>query len=120
MLRPCALTRMCHLCALQREAKLISPGELLVVSCPQSHCTANLDPWTRGKSDAVIVRGEWATSVHERYLHGAGGSPSSGFIAMVVALAMARDMGGTLDVYGFGACKRCGKYNVRDEIIKLR
>ena len=97
---------------LQRTAGVISPSEVLIVTCPQDHCEGQHD-WGVGDNTAFYVSGAWASEVHSEQLAGAGSAPSSGFMAITVALAIAKDLGATVDVYGFGGCPRCGKYFVR-------
>ena len=88
---------------------MISPDEVLIVTCPQAQCTGSYDA---GENAAFIVNGDWASTVHTDQLGGAGTAPSTGFLAIAVALALAKDLRATVDVFGFGGCPRCGKYFV--------
>ena len=88
----------CYSHIVQREKGQIAPGELLMATCPWYPCTPTIDAYTQGDNKLVIVNGDWVGHIHALFLYSLGG-PSSGFVAMMVALAVARELGGTLEVY---------------------
>ena len=57
-----------------------------------------IDTYTQGDNKAVNVNSDWVRHIHSLFLYSLG-TPSSGFVAMFVAIALARELGGTLDVY---------------------
>ena len=63
---------------------------------------------------ALSVEGGWVRELHQSILAGAGHFPSTGFIALSVAVAVSRELTSTgkptvIHVYGFGSCGACGK-----------
>ena len=62
-----------------------------------------------GNNAAVVVNTSFMEKVHgalafERHW------PSTGFLALVIGLAVGRHIGARVSVYGFGACVPCNKY----------
>ena len=53
----------------------------------------------------------WRDALHARLLHHHGHEPSTGFIALGLAIALAQHAGASPpSVFGFGACVPCSKY----------
>ena len=74
------------------------------------------DPFfsTDGRPTLRISAG-WVRALHQDILQGAGNAPSTGFIGIAVAVALAQAVPSNgrnvVSVYGFGACPICGKYS---------
>ena len=56
------------------------------------------DAYMQGDNKLALVNGNWVARIHAMFLQNSGESPSSGFVAMMVAVALARELGGTLAV----------------------
>jgi len=79
-------------------------GELLLWTGDKQH------PPPRGLS-ALTVDRAWVGLLHRTQLSLAGVGPSTGFVAMAVAVALAQRLGlRAVSLYGFGGCARCPKY----------
>ena len=65
-----------------------------------------------GRTNSLVtIEGEWAAGLHQVQLEGKGAWPSTGFVALAMAVALARDVGAAPpSVFGFGACEPCPKY----------
>ena len=97
----------------------ITPGEILVLTTPNSHMGA--PEWERfrkaelGKLGShhqlVAISNPWAASLRHHLLDDKGEFPSTGFVALAVTLALARSVGAPpVSVLGFGTCPPCGRY----------
>ena len=98
-----------------REKGLLAKDELIVQGL--EHMWA--DPYfsTHGRP-SLRISAAWVRALHQDILNGAGDAPSTGFIGVAVALALARAVPphgrgarNIVRVYGFGACPICGKYS---------
>lgn len=98
----------------QRSNGVLAPGEVLVVTCPHWNCRAYPDRlrYELGDNPAFFVDSPWADAVHDVQLWSAGEAPSTGFMAIAFAVAIAGQLNATVDVYGFGRCQECSKYYV--------
>ncbi|KAL1527140.1 hypothetical protein AB1Y20_015822 [Prymnesium parvum] len=107
--RTTGLVRVCWAGGLAAAVRrnVISDGELIImVPDPEEH-----EDGSRARHPSVVVKHEWVDALHASLLSGEGLSPSTGFIGLCLALAIAQDMQGSVHAYGFGACPRCGKYD---------
>ena len=99
--------------ALQRA--IMTPAESLVLTCPYS-TTCNWPQWAHLLDDNIRSRAAlhpaWPERLHRVVLRDAGIYPSTGFIAIALAVAIAqvRNLTAPPSVFGFGACPTCGKY----------
>ena len=77
---------------------------------PSNHPSNNLRDWSHYRANPVVVLSHhWIGNLHQAALSGAGSWPSTGFIALALALALS-SRGKRVSAYGFGACRGCGKY----------
>lgn len=77
-------------------------------------------------SSFTAVRKEWMQRVHDVLIqsaiqnnhplkdHPGGDWPSTGFLALAVALAIGRHIGAQVSVFGYGACAPCNRYYACD------
>lgn len=91
------------------DRHLLAPNEFVLRIHPGGE--ANCDWFDVGGRRSMCVRTEWTRDVYSRVLESFGGWPSTGFVGLAVAVALAQEVGGVnVNVYGFGACRPCGKY----------
>jgi hypothetical protein len=89
-------------------AKGVIRGDELII---QNIKTTSADPaFSTGGRPTLKLSAGWVKRVHRNQLYHAGTQPSTGFIGLAVATAVANEVGGTVSVYGFGPCHYCGKY----------
>ena len=103
-------TRMYHFG--DKRTRLAGEHEMVVRTSPTGK-----DTWfDTGTHPAVTMHGRWASDVvHHRILGRAGSFPSTGFLALCIAVAVARSLTAEgrptiVHAYGFGGCAPCGKY----------
>jgi hypothetical protein len=89
------------------EKGLLMPEELVIQNVKNLQADPAFD--TKGHP-AVRVAASWVRQLKHDLLNDAGSQPSTGFVGLAMAVAVARDIGGSVSVYGFGACRPCGKY----------
>ena len=83
--------------------------------CP---CRTNGPVWSGNNTSVQAV---WMQEVHnmlQRFVELTGATglagefwPSTGFLALAVALAVGKNIGAAVGVYGFGRCDSCVKYD---------
>ena len=77
---------------------------------PSNHPSNTLRDWSHYRANPVAVLSHhWIDNLHRAALSGAGSWPTTGFIALALALALSSS-GKRVSAYGFGACRGCGKY----------
>ena len=97
----------------------ITAGETLVLTNPNRWMgNADWNDWRDGQYLGDLGRGhklvalesDWVQTTHQQELQGVSEWPSTGYVAMAFALALAIDVGAPPpSVYGFGACAPCPK-----------
>ena len=90
-----------------RDAHVLHSGEIIIQNVRNLEDDA--DYWV-DEHPTVHLAASWVKMLHEDLLDGTGDLPSTGFVGLAVAVAMAQEVGGNVSVYGFGACQGCGKY----------
>ncbi len=91
---------------------LLAPQELAIRTCPEAGCTPKFD--TQGHP-VVTLSAAWANAIHRDILRSAAWTPSTGFLGLAMAMAVAQALTSegtptTVHVYGFGPCRPCAKY----------
>jgi hypothetical protein len=90
----------------------LAPQELAIRTCPEAGCTPKFD--TQGHP-VVTLSAAWANALHRDMLGSAASTPSTGFLGLAMAMAVAQALTSegtptTVHVYGFGPCQPCAKY----------
>jgi hypothetical protein len=95
------------------------PGDPRMSPSNHGSLWTTLRDWSHYRANPVAVLSHrWISNLHQAVLSGAASWPTTGFIALALALAL-RSSGKRVSVYGFGACRGCGKYyqcQTRDEL----
>lgn len=94
---------------------IIGKDELTLVTFP--FAVQNSEPWSQsdqlqGLHEIGLIDNAWARSLRSVQLEGHGKFASTGFVALAMAVAIARRSGvsAAVNVYGFGQCLVCKKY----------
>lgn len=97
----------------KRTAGALDANQTLVMTCTNSRQCH----WITGEEqsyhvrDTLVIDDSWVASLHAGTLGNTGSWPSTGFIALAMAVALASHVGARApSVYGFGACIGCAKY----------
>ena len=86
------------------------PGDPRMPPSNHGSIFTTLRDWSHYRANPVAVLSHrWISNLHQAVLSGAASWPTTGFIALALALAL-RSSGKRVSVYGFGACRGCGKY----------